>query len=152
MPVSTEPEPQTSDPGSSSSGDDEAPSPDLTPSEATSSERASRREFLGGAGVVVAVTGAVVGQRGWRWLSRVAFGQTPSHDQCEQLLARWLSHASRQRDPLVEERQIDQAEALARQKPQYVVDLARCENELTSDEVACGIEAPNADALERCVQ
>lgn len=107
----------------------------------------TRREFIGGAAVVLTVVGAVVGKRVARALS-----PAPTRAQCEALLSRWLSHASRQRDPAVDDEDVAGAEALARTKPEYLADVDRCQRELTAEEVACGIESTYEDALERCVQ
>ncbi len=109
-----------------------------------------RRELFGGAGVVLAVFGVVLGKRAARAISVATRGAT--REQCETLLDHWINHASRQQDPLVQDDDIERAEQVARGKPEYLVDLQRCEDELTSAEVACGIGAPNADAFERCVQ
>lgn len=115
--------------------------------DAPDSRASTRREFFGGAAVVLGVVGAVVGKRALRALS-----PAPTRAQCEALLSRWLSHASRQHDPAVEDDDVAGAEALARTKPEFVADLDRCQNELTADEVVCGIESTYEDALERCVQ
>lgn len=107
----------------------------------------ARREFLGGAAVIAIVVSLAVGKRVVRWLS-----DAPTPEQCETLLSRWLDHASRQQDPQVEDADVAKAEERARRKPAYLADLESCQAQLTKDEVECGIGAPNADAIERCLQ
>lgn len=111
-----------------------------------------RRELLGGAGVVLALTGWVLGKRAYRALSMSLLGAAATREQCEQLLQRWIAHKSRQDDPLVDEEDVAFAEQVARERPAFLADVSQCEAQLTTDEAACGIGAPNADALERCVQ
>jgi hypothetical protein len=111
------------------------------------STEVKRRELLGGVAVVLGVTGFVLGKRVVR-----ALATPPSREDCEALLERWLEHASRQRDPLVDDTDVAVARERARTRPEFLADLERCEEQLTKGEVECGIEAPNADALERCVQ
>ena len=99
----------------------------------------------------MALTGWVLGKRVYRALS-MSFGGAATHEQCEQLVERWIDHKSRQDDPLVDDEDVAFAEQIARERPAFLADVSQCEAQLTTDEAVCGIGAPNADALERCVQ
>ncbi len=107
----------------------------------------ARRDLLGGAAVVLGLVGVVSGKRLLRALSAA-----PTQAQCEALVARWVEHASRQRDPAVDDDDVAAARAAAPSTPEYVADLERCREQLTAEEVACAVEATYLDALERCVQ
>jgi hypothetical protein len=106
-----------------------------------------RRDMVAAVGVILALASVV----GVKWAIRF-FSARPSDAQCTQLLDRYLEQASRQRSPGVQERDIADAQQMARGAPAYVADLSACKRQLTASQVECGLQSPNVDEMERCLQ
>jgi hypothetical protein len=111
-------------------------------------ERAARRRALFAALVVM---GSITGYLAVRRLAHFVAAR-PTEEQCAALLDRYLEQASRQREPLATDEDIARAKEHAPEAPTYVADLDSCRRRLTAAQVQCGLEAPNVDDLERCLQ
>ncbi len=124
------------------------PSGQETNDEPSGHDRLARRRALLAAVVVMAL---VTGYLGVRRLAHLLAAR-PTEEQCAALLSRYLEHATRQREPLANDEDIAHAKEHAAEAPTYVADLASCRRRLTAAQVQCGLDAPNVDDLERCLQ
>ena len=106
-----------------------------------------RRDAMAALAVMVVVVGAVVSLR-----ASDALAPRPTREQCEQLHAHYVDRASRQHAPGVDDRTVDDAVAAASSDPSRADDLRSCENELTREQVECGLGKGNVDEIERCLQ
>ncbi|EYF04226.1 hypothetical protein [Chondromyces apiculatus] len=110
-------------------------------------KRATARDLGAALAVVILLGGAAALRPVLR-----AMDERPSSEECVELLDRYVEHV---------------AHAAVADQPRFVVAIAerraaaravveergfpRCEAELTRDEVRCGLQASNADELERCL-
>ncbi len=108
---------------------------------------AARRDLWLSFGVIAAVLAAALAKPLWQ-----RFAARPTPEACDALLDRYLEHASRQHVPDADDDDIDRALASSREGPERERDLIACQRELTAEQVTCGLQAPNVDELERCVQ
>ena len=113
--------------------------------EAVAAER--RYEMLAATVVVVVVVVLVLGGR-----LRREMAPRPDEQRCQQLLARYLEQASRQRHPEVDTRAIKRSIAAAHQRASGSQDVRACQQRLSAEQVDCGLHAPNIDEMERCFQ
>jgi hypothetical protein len=97
--------------------------------------------------VVVGVTGAVVLGR-----ARRAFAPHASQADCAALVDRYLEHLARQYRPDDPATAAIEARCAAHARPAWADDVRACQRDLTAAEVACGLAAPDLDALEQCLQ
>lgn len=108
---------------------------------------ATRAEILG----TLAILGVALGVAAWDPLVRL-FSAHPSASQCAELLDKYVEHVAYAADPspaasaLAERKSLAHA-AAAKDRQAF----RRCEGELTRREVDCAMNAPNADAFERCL-
>lgn len=115
------------------------------PRSARGGEGATRADVLATAAVLAVVAAGAAARPVFRALS-----PRPAPADCMALLERYVELVARAADPdasasAVAERH-ERARAAAGER-----GFARCEAELTRDEVACGLRAGNADELERCL-
>lgn len=106
-----------------------------------------RYEMLAGGAVVAVVVALALGGKLLRRLS-----PRPDAQQCQQLVDRYIDHASRQRQPDADARAIKRAIAASGTQPSRRQDVRACQQELSAEQVGCGLRAPNIDELERCLQ
>ena len=106
-----------------------------------------RREAIAVAAIILSVVGFIVVKR-----ARRALDESPTESQCSQLVDRHLEQAARQRYPEANARALAKALASARVSSPRAEDVLRCRQRLSPAQVACGLQAPNVDALERCLQ
>ncbi|MSP24515.1 MAG: hypothetical protein EXR75_04990 [Myxococcales bacterium] len=97
--------------------------------------------------VIATVAGAVLVSRLMR---RV--GPPPAHEDCENLVARYLTQSEQQKHPSVRADELARAVETARLEPTHAADVALCRERLTKAEVQCGLRANWVDELERCIQ
>jgi hypothetical protein len=138
MPASIEPPGASPAQGSSTQG---------SSTQGNSTQRNTRRDFFAALVVVTLIGGLVLG----KWLFQ-RFAPRPSEQQCSELLDRYLEHASRQRDPAVDDDDIDAARERSLAEPTRMADVRACQRELTESQVRCGLASPNVDDMERCMQ
>lgn len=106
-----------------------------------------RRDFFAALAVVGALVTLVVGKA---VVTRLM--PRPTEAQCTALLDRYVEHASRARDPALDDGDIQAAVSRAQTDASRARDLAACERELSASEVECGLRSPNVDEMERCLQ
>lgn len=106
-----------------------------------------RRDAAAALAIVVVVVGAAVSLR-----AADALAPKPSREQCEQLHAHYVDRASRQHAPGIDDRGVDEVVDAAASDPARTSDLLACENELTREQVECGLGKGNVDEIERCLQ
>jgi hypothetical protein len=111
------------------------------------SERAARRELLGTAAVVLGLVGVVAAKGVLRALEK-----SPTEQQCEALVERYLEHAAREQSPQLSRAALDGAIQQTRARPERLVDARACLDRLTARAVDCGLRAGDLEALERCIQ
>jgi len=75
----------------------------------------------------------------------------PAAEDCAALLDRYVEHVARAVSPEPAAARIAERKELARAAAGER-GFARCEAELTPDEVACGLRAGSADEIERCLR
>ncbi len=107
----------------------------------------ARRHALAAALVIAATLGAVAVRR---LTARLA--PRPSTEQCAKLVDHYLEHVQRQRTPAARPEELARAVDDARGSADHAGDVTDCTRRLTRAQVECGLTAPNADELERCVQ
>lgn len=76
----------------------------------------------------------------------------PSEAQCQRLVDRYIEHASRQHHPSVTAIDIHRTQAKSRSAVTRSADVRRCQSDLASSQVECGLRAADVDAIERCMQ
>ena len=99
----------------------------------------------------LAVVGLLSGAVGLRAAFRAVAGR-PTSAECLALLDRYVEHVAHA--AVADQARFAVAVAERRAAAKAVVaerGFPRCETELTHDEVACGLQASNADELERCL-
>ena len=111
----------------------------------TGSRRATRGDVL----ATVAILGAVGLGVATRPALR-ALAERPSPEACVALLDRYVELVARAADPDASASTIAQRKETAWASAGEA-RFARCEAELTREEVACGLTAGNPDELERCL-
>ncbi len=107
--------------------------------------RAARADVLATAAILGAVGLGVAARPALR-----ALADRPAPEACVALLDRYVELVARAADPDATAAAIAQRKETAwtaAGEPRF----ARCEAELTREEVACGLAAGNADELERCL-
>ena len=103
--------------------------------------------MLASLAIILAVVGTAVLLR-----TRQALAPRASQQACQDLLHRYLDQASRQLRPDANETDIALAQQRAHNAPSGVADVQTCQQQLSQSQVACGLQAANIDALERCLQ
>jgi hypothetical protein len=109
-------------------------------------DRLARRHAVAAGLVIVAVLATVVGAR---VMARLA--PKPSSEQCDKLVDRYLAQVQEQRG-MHPGHELVRALDEARASRDHARDVEDCTRKLTRAQVECGLNAPNADELERCVQ
>jgi hypothetical protein len=79
-----------------------------------------------------------------------ALAERPSPEECAALLERYVALVARAAVPEAAASAVAQRTAAARAAAD-ARGFAACEDELSREEVACGLRAENADDLERCL-
>jgi hypothetical protein len=113
---------------------------------ATASSPATRAEILG----TIAILGVALGIAAWDPVVRL-FSAHPSASQCAELLDKYVEHVAHAVDPNPPASALEERKSLARAAAKGREAFRRCEGELTRREVDCAMNAPNADAFERCL-
>lgn len=106
---------------------------------------ATRADVLATLAIVLIVVSVVAGRAVLRGLAA-----RPSPDECAALLDRYVELVLRAATPEPAAAQIAERKALAREAAGER-GFVRCEADLTRAEVACALQAGNADDLERCL-
>ncbi|KYF71363.1 hypothetical protein BE15_27200 [Sorangium cellulosum] len=106
---------------------------------------ATRADVVATLAVVLLVVGVVAGRVVLRGLA-----PRPSPDACAALLDRYVELVLRAATPEPAASLVAERQALAREAAGER-GFVRCEADLTQAEVACALQAGNADDLERCL-
>ncbi|WP_437925483.1 hypothetical protein WMF37_41520 [Sorangium sp. So ce291] len=106
---------------------------------------AARADVLATLAIVLLVVGVVAGRAALRRLAA-----RPSPEACAALLDRYVELVLRAATPEPAASQVAERKALAREAAGER-GFVRCEADLTQAEVACALQASNADDLERCL-
>ena len=106
-----------------------------------------RYELVAGVVVVAAVLALALGGKLARQLS-----PRPAEQQCQQLVDHYIQQASRQQHPGADAHAIKRTIAASGSSPRRGRDVGACQQELSAEQVSCGLRAPNIDDLERCLQ
>ncbi|WP_437672798.1 hypothetical protein [Sorangium sp. So ce131] len=106
---------------------------------------ATRADVLATLAIVLLVVSVVAGRAALRGLA-----PRPTAEACSALLERYVELVLRAATPEPAPSVIAERQALAREAAGER-GFVRCEAELTQAEVACALQAGNADDLERCL-
>ncbi|WP_437315060.1 hypothetical protein [Sorangium sp. So ce385] len=106
---------------------------------------ATRADVLATLAIVLLVVGVVAGRAALRRLS-----PRPTAEACAALLDRYVELALRAATPEPAVSEVAERKAMARAAAGER-GFVRCEADLTQAEVACALQAGNADDLERCL-
>jgi hypothetical protein len=112
----------------------------------SASAPATRAEILG----TLAILGVTLGVAAWDPVVRL-FSAHPSASQCAELLDKYVEHVAHAVDPSPPASALAERKSLARAAARDRQAFRMCEGELTRKEVDCAMNAPNADAFERCL-
>jgi len=77
----------------------------------------------------------------------------PTAQQCRELLALYLAHVRRAQVPAATSATIAAAGKRVAQRPdRFRQELSSCQQQLTEEQVLCGLRSTNVDGFERCMQ
>ncbi|MEZ4445798.1 MAG: hypothetical protein R3B72_42370 [Polyangiaceae bacterium] len=132
---------------------DEAPGEESEPErapldgEALRAGAERRRDMLAAWAVIaLVVMGALLSQ------AQARFSPRPTEAACSALLERWVDLASRASDPAIQDRDVSQALAEARENDTRGLDVMACRTQLSAAQVECATRAHHVDEIERCLQ
>ena len=108
---------------------------------------AVKRDLAAAVAIVTVVVGAAAFRPAWR-----AIAPRPSADACAALVDRYLVDKSRARFPELGETELERITRSSEASDRRPHDVASCRKELTASQVTCGLDAPDVEALERCMR